>query len=82
MGTRKSRSEKIHWIKDKLSYSFNIDPEAHIDKGIFLSEFALDNASTKRTGEDILRDLEKVGSIDIREGKIYKGGVKNENKSA
>lgn len=78
MGTRISRREKIDWIRDKLDYTFSKLPDSTIDKNKFLASFALKNASTKRTGQEILDDLENVGMIEQGEEVIKKGG-KNEN---
>jgi len=71
MGTTKQRKEHIEWIENMLKQGF-----AHrkiIIKDALLALFAYKNFSTERTGLQILKMLQKLGTIEINGNDIYKG---------
>ena len=72
MGTDKTRREKIEWIKNQIEQFFKKKPEGSISKKKLLAQFALNTASTKRTGAEILELLEDTNEIKIQGDFILK----------
>lgn len=65
MGTAQTRQAKIQWLKNKIEVFFKNKPDGAMSKDKLLSAFALEAYSTYRTGEEILRMLEKTGKITL-----------------
>jgi len=72
MGTPQTRLNKISWMRGKINWFFDIHPNGSIEKSKLLAEFAIANSSTERTGEEILRLLEKSGEITLKGEEICK----------
>lgn len=72
MGTPETRRKKIEWLKDKISAYFKSYPEGKISKEKLIAQFAVENNSTIRTGEELIEILGKVKFIKIKKDEITK----------
>jgi hypothetical protein len=72
MGTTKSRQTKIEWLKMTITSFFKERKGKNISKDKLLSEFALSQYSTRRTGEELLASLADTGFIKINGDDIIK----------
>jgi hypothetical protein len=65
MGTIKTRQIKINWLRNTISAFFTQNPKETISKNKLLSQFCLSNATTRRTGEELLSMMEDTEQIKI-----------------
>lgn len=72
MGTAKTRQHKIEWMRKAVETYFNKKPAGTIDKHKLLAEFSIHNNSSERTGDEILRLLEKTNFIKVDDDEIRK----------
>lgn len=72
MGTQKTRRQKIDWFRQYFKQFFEKYPNDSIIKKKLIAQFAIEHASTKRTGEEILNLFEEAGEIEVNDGKIKK----------
>jgi len=72
MGTENSRRAKIDWLLNAINVFFKKRPDGIISKDKLLAEFALKNATSLRTGIEILSLLEKTNVIKISGDEITK----------
>lgn len=65
MGSLNSRVLKVEWLKNSIEAFFQQKPLETISKKKLLAVFALENNTTKRTGQEILSLLNDSGFIKI-----------------
>lgn len=64
-GMKTTRSDKVRWMKDNIE-AVVLKHKKKVDCAKLLAEFALAMESTKRTGYEILRDLEISRRVTIK----------------
>lgn len=74
MGSESTRRFKVEWIKDKLDLFFTANPKGIVSKKKLVSAFALETASTQRTGLEIVTLLKDSDIISVEGDNIMKGG--------
>jgi len=78
MGTKTSRTDKINWLSYQIRNYFIKQPMGTVNKEKLLANFALENASSKRVGREILELFEQVGTINIKGNDITNGAAVQE----
>tara|TARA_R100001530_G_scaffold136178_1_gene115637 strand:- start:333 stop:575 length:243 start_codon:yes stop_codon:yes gene_type:complete len=79
MGTESTRRYKVAWIEEKLGIFFAANPKGAVSKKKLVSAFALETASTQRTGLEIVALLNDSDIINV-EGDDITRGVKQNDK--
>ena len=71
MGTEKTRREKIEWMKNFIAVFFREKPGEVIDRKKLLAMFALENYSSERVGQEILKLLDRTDYIQLEGDEIF-----------
>jgi len=61
----KDRGFKINWIQAQVKKFFERNPEETISINKIVSAFAIELASTKKTGDEIIKQLAEIGFLKI-----------------
>ena len=69
MGTRATREFKINWMLNRINKGNEVG--VLIEKKKIVALFCIDLASSPKTANEILRDLELAGKIVIKDGIIW-----------
>ncbi len=69
MGTQKSTLHKQQWISSRIEAA--CDNGTSVDQEKLLAEFCIANASTRKTGLEIIENLELTGKIVRKDGDIF-----------
>lgn len=69
MGSQKTRQIKTEWLLKRLDDARKENRE--VEKNKLLAMFSVSLFSTKRTGQEILEDLELAGTIKSKGNKIW-----------
>jgi len=76
MGTQSSAVHKQQWINLRIENTCNMGVSVNQEK--LLSEFCVANASTRKTGLEIIKNLEGAGKIVRQDGDIFTTALFNE----
>ncbi|KKM26150.1 hypothetical protein LCGC14_1587590 [marine sediment metagenome] len=69
MGTQSSALHKQTWISSRIEAAGA--QGVSIDQEKFLAEFCIANSSTRKTGLEIIKNLEFTGKIVLRGGDLF-----------
>ena len=72
MGTDQTRRKKIEWMCQVLDTAF--EQEKKLSKKLLLAMFSVECGSTRKTGQEILRDFEDLGKIFVSDDEIVVTG--------
>lgn len=76
MGTQSSAVHKQQWINLRIEETCKQGVSVNQEK--LLSEFCVANASTRKTGLEIIKNLEGAGKIVRQDGDIFTTALFNE----
>ena len=69
MGTQKSALHKQTWISSRIEISCDLGTSVSQEK--LLAEFCIANASTRKTGLEIINNLQFLGKLVRRDGDLF-----------
>ena len=72
MGTTNTRRYKIEWMAKAIHLFFSKKPKDTINIKKLIAMFALETASTERTGQEIIKLMADAGKIKIKDGEIIR----------